>query len=225
VHIRRIVCASSFVAIGVVSCSSGSDGSVSVAASGGSPSGAGGHVATGGAPFGGIGGADSGGASPRSGTGGGAGAGGTSGSGGASSDAGDAGGNIFVDIVTASPANDRCLQSSLTAGCRIFLDGVAAGCDQPGLSPVTSERDVTAVSNRLRSAGFQPLPAGALCLLGQLPAPSSAGGACLDNTVPGWCYVHGSCLPMKTTQPCAQAICETPPLSNITYAVALLACP
>src|SRR5689334_19699880 len=74
-------------------------------------------------------------------------------------------------------ANDRCLPDAIpiTSGtnltaCRILLDGVSAGCGQPGLASVSAD-DVALVRSALMAVRGTP-PSGAVCELRQV-APSS----------------------------------------------------
>jgi hypothetical protein len=105
--------------------------------------------------------------------------------------------------------------------CRLLFLGVTGGCDQPGLQPA-SAADIAACNNLVDREG-QQAPSGALCSVNQIVSPS--GASCADDTMPGWCYVLGSCEP-DAGLTCKQDVCASVGLTgeHIAYAFPILDC-
>jgi hypothetical protein len=144
--------------------------------------------------------------------------------------AGDANGEGTM-VVIRFGANDECLPKVLpTDGatdttCRIVLDSVVGGCQQPGLSPANSE-DVAKIDAAFQAGDASPPPASMVCEVTQESAAATAGAGCANQAVSGWCYVQGSC-PVDAGQHCQQDICTTPAFDSqhVVYGGAWLFCP
>jgi len=117
--------------------------------------------------------------------------------------------------------NSLCLPVALPCGCRILFGGVTGGCGQPGLSPASST-DTTTLEG-IAAEYDASLPESGLCVLGELPASSTVGAGCADESTSGWCYVQGSC-PSDAAAHCTQAVCTTYGF-QAAYDTAWLDCP
>lgn len=105
------------------------------------------------------------------------------------------------------------------AMCRVLL--AMSTCSAPGVS-AADQATIDAVNAQLQSTGQSALSE-SLCELTQLaPAPTPAG-ACTDQSVAGWCYVHSACA-SGGGKSCKQALCTTPAFQT-PFDGAWLACP
>jgi hypothetical protein len=136
----------------------------------------------------------------------------------------DSGSDASSFYVAIKLDNSFCAPSPIPCGCRILFAGVPGGCGEPGLSPAPSA-DVTALEG-LAQKYDASLPEGGVCLLAELPAASTAGAGCADESASGWCYVQGSC-PSDAQAQCTQAVCTTDGFAaaHVSYAEAWLDCP